>query len=140
MERHDRRVSVNDGFKQLDTTHAYDRKQKHGVKRVVTTAFLKSYRRDNLLEYPSGRGSSTEKALRLLPNALTKMEVYEKYILQWKKIYDAASEIVRHCSQAPGTLYYTVLRRCWDYEVSYLRIAKSGSDLCDLFTELKGRI
>lgn len=93
---------------------------------------MKRYGETNTLLCPTGRGSTNEKRVLLLPSDTIRKGVYDESFYLWNVRIDSAVEL-EECSGArpQNTLAYSHFISGWFEFHAKLKISPLGSDFCD---------
>lgn len=139
ISRHANIVTTAPSFLLYDTRHNESREGKLGVHRNIVDGYLNYVEDTHGLECPSGRGSAEDKPLMILPSDMIRTEVYNDYVKCFPSLSDAVH--MGTIIQVPSEpLTFSAFTRYWDRGHPRLRVAKTGSDFCDLCTTLKNDI
>lgn len=141
IQLHASDVSTTCTFSRYTTEHSDSRKGKKGANRIAVTAFLKRYSYMNGLPCPTGRGSTENDHVVLLPSDIAKIDVYVEYKRQWSDLIHHAQEVATSGSSAPETpVRYPHFVSIWKDECPFIKISRPGSDFCDTCPTLKNAI
>lgn len=72
----------------------------------------------------------------LLPSEVNRSEVYQDYFDVYEKLKDAAKNLIS-CVVPTALLSFSAFSKYWDRRHSALKIAKTGSDYCDICIKLR---
>lgn len=119
------------------TKTSNSRKGKTGFQRVVVLTFLMSVANDFGMECPRGCGSKEESPLRLQPSSFTKTAMLASYKKEWNEVSDAYLETRPDLNRPRFPVSFNLFIRYWQQDMPTLRIARKGSDFCNLCTSIK---
>lgn len=139
ITRHAKAVTMAPNFLLYETRHNESHSGRLGVHRRIVDGYLDYVTTTMALECPSGRGSADDRPVMLLPSDMSRTDVYADYVECFGKLASAVSEEVdTFVTDKPLT--FSAFCRYWDRGHPTLKVARRGSDFCDLCTSLRNDI
>lgn len=120
--------------------HGDSRRGKIGPHRLILAGFFRGFGDKYADECPVSRYTQEESPLKLLPSDYTYNDVYKIYVSSFQKLVSDAEDVGAIAKKPESPISFNLFRRYWRSDSGTLRIAKQGSDYCDLCTALKDDI
>lgn len=134
--RHAKEATIAPKFLLYETRPGELDTGKHGVYRHKVNGHSNYVQSTAALKYPQGRGSTEDRPIMILPNEMTRTEIYADYVESLEKLASVASN--EGGSKVPDTpLAFSTFSRYWDRGRPTLKVAWKGSDFCDLCTSFR---
>lgn len=109
--------------------------------KYTVVQYLRRYAELHGLLCPTGRGSTSEECVRLLPSDTTKMQLLQSFKSQCRALVAVAqSETQFRGEGSKNCILHNNFFDVWNQECSWIRIAKLGTDYCDTCTTLKNAL
>lgn len=89
---------------------------------------------------PTGRGSSENHPLKVLPITCNYTSVHEEYKTKWKELSQIVHQIHNFTTIPKKQSCITQFSRVWMQHFPRLKIAKEGCDFCDFCTVMDKKI
>lgn len=141
ISEHALEISNSDVIENYDTQACKRRKGRPSPHTIIVITFLDWYAGENGFENPTGRGSSAEIPLVLLPSDTNKDAVYKLYYEKWEEMMNYLMEDRLHNNMVKlsysSPLSFKSFYKVWYNCRKTIKIMAPGSDYCDTCTQIR---